>query len=132
MESASETASVKAAEANRVCEIARVNNVQAGGAVRQISVTAGDRNSRDGTPGAKAADGTVLAPMPPATVYVRPPASAVLAPTHTLGDRLGLDSGFRLTFSRPVDLASLIDYCRSSNPEPHALHRPRSAIRAAS
>ena len=60
-------------------------------------------------PGAKAADGTVLAPMPPATVYVRPPASAVLAPTHTLGDRLGLDSGFRLTFSRPVDLASLRD-----------------------
>jgi uncharacterized protein YkwD len=58
-------------------------------------------------PGAESADGTVLAPMPPATVYVRPPASATLAATRTIGKRIGLDSGFRLTFSRPVDLAGL-------------------------
>jgi uncharacterized protein YkwD len=60
-------------------------------------------------PGAKSEDGATLAPMAPAIVYVRPAATATVEATKLVGDRIGLDSGFRLTFSREVDLAALRD-----------------------
>jgi uncharacterized protein YkwD len=60
-------------------------------------------------PGATSEDGAALAPMAPAIVYVRPAATAALEATKLVGDRIGLESGFRLTFSRAVDLASLRD-----------------------
>jgi uncharacterized protein YkwD len=59
--------------------------------------------------GAKSQDGAVLAPMASAIVYVRPAATAALEATKLVGDRIGLESGFRLTFSRAVDLAGLRD-----------------------
>ena len=60
-------------------------------------------------PGARSQDGAALPPVPAAIVSVRPPATATLEPTKMVGKRLGLDSGFRMTFSRAVDLASLRD-----------------------
>lgn len=59
--------------------------------------------------GARSLDGAVLQPMAPAIVSVRPAATANLTATKVSGDRIALDSGFRLTFSRAVDLASLRD-----------------------
>jgi uncharacterized protein YkwD len=60
-------------------------------------------------PGAKSQSGVALAPMAPAIVYVRPAATAAIEATKLVGDHIGLDSGFRLTFSRAVDLAGLRD-----------------------
>jgi uncharacterized protein YkwD len=65
------------------------------------SVTVGD--------GARSQDGAALAPMASAIVYVRPAATAAIEATKLVGDRIGLESGFRLTFSRAVDLAGLRD-----------------------
>ena len=60
--------------------------------------------------GAQAQDGAALEPMPPAIVHVRPAATAELSATKLVGDdRIALDSGFLLSFSRAVDLASLRD-----------------------
>jgi len=60
--------------------------------------------------GAQAQDGATLEPMPPAIVHVRSAATTELAATKLVGDdRVALDSGFLLTFSRAVDLASLRD-----------------------
>lgn len=60
-------------------------------------------------PSARSRDGGALEPMPPAVVFVRSAATAHLLATKPVGDRIELDSGFRLTFSRVVDLASLRD-----------------------
>jgi uncharacterized protein YkwD len=60
-------------------------------------------------PGARSQSGAALAPMAPAIVYVRPAATAAVEATKLVGDRIGLESGFRLTFSRAVDLAGLRD-----------------------
>jgi hypothetical protein len=59
--------------------------------------------------GARSRAGAALEPMLPAVVFVRSAATAELTATRWLGERLALDSGFRLTFSRTVDLASLRD-----------------------
>ena len=59
--------------------------------------------------GAKSQDGAALAPMASSIVYVRPAATAALEATKLMGDRISLESGFRLTFSREVDLAALRD-----------------------
>jgi hypothetical protein len=59
--------------------------------------------------GARSQDGATLPPVASAIVAVRAPATATLEPTTMVGKRLSLDSGFRMTFSRAVDLASLRD-----------------------
>ncbi len=60
--------------------------------------------------GARAEDGATLDPMPPAIVHVRPAATAELTATKLVGDdRIALDSGFLISFSRAVDLAGLRD-----------------------
>ena len=61
-------------------------------------------------PGALAQDGATLELMPPAIVHVRPAVTAELSATKLVGDdRIALDSGFLLSFSRAVDLAALRD-----------------------
>ena len=60
--------------------------------------------------GAQAQDGAILELMPPAIVHVRPAATAELTATRLVGDdRIALDSGFLISFSRAVDLAGLRD-----------------------
>jgi uncharacterized protein YkwD len=72
-----------------------------------VGWTAGYTYSVSVGPGARSQAGAALTAVASAIVHVDGPASATLAPTKMVGKRLGLESGFLMTFSRPVDLASL-------------------------